>query len=326
MEGKKRIMVNAVKSYAFSSDAAALILGPNDRNLSYLEGLMCTDLIVKGTSVAASPAPLYFTSFMERLEKAALERGSLSESEILMEFQLMMQPEAIVYSDDGPVSISVADKLIRAKSQSQRELIRALGRSEVVFASGPAGTGKTFLSVLWALSEVLKGHKKKLILTRPVVEAGETLGFLPGDLQQKLGPYLRPLYDAMEYALNAKQIARLEENGALEIAPLAYMRGRSVNNAIMILDEAQNATASQIRMFLTRLGEDSQAIVTGDPGQSDLPSGSGLEYSASLLYGIKGVSVIRFSQADIVRSRIVRDIVAAYAKGRADDARSERTI
>lgn len=173
--------------------------------------------------------------------------------------------------------------------------------------------------MIWALSEVLSGRKSKLLLTRPVVEAGESLGFLPGDLQQKLNPYLRPLYDAMEYVLTPSQIKRLEESGAVEIAPLAYMRGRSVNNAVMILDEAQNATKSQMRMFLTRLGENSQAIATGDPSQIDLPhrSDSGLIEAIETLDGIHGVSVIRFSHNDTVRSRIVREIVKAYTdKGR----------
>ena len=319
-------MDTAVKTYAFSRDGAALVLGPYDRNLPYLESLMCTDLSVRGTSLTADPAPLYFSEFMQRLEKSAGERGPLSEAEIYMEFQLLMQPE-VGSADGGPSELAVLDKLIRPRSQAQKALIRALSSSEVVFAVGPAGTGKTFLSVLWAVSQVMKGRKRKVILTRPVVEAGESLGFLPGDMQQKLGPYLRPLYDAMEYALTAKHIARLEENGALEIAPLAYMRGRSIDSGIMILDEAQNATAAQIKMFLTRLGEDSQAIVTGDPSQVDLAgTASGLEHSAALLGGIKGISVVRFSREDIVRSRIVRDIVAAYAKGRADDGRSGRTI
>ena len=163
---------------------------------------------------------------------------------------------------------------------------------------------------------MLSGRKGKLLLTRPVVEAGESLGFLPGDLKQKLGPYLNPLYDAAEYVLSPQQIKRMEENGTLEIAPLAYMRGRSVNNAVMILDEAQNATRSQIKMFLTRLGENCQAIVTGDPSQTDLrfPADSGLEEAVSILSGIKGVSVVRFTHSDTVRSRIVREIVRAYSE------------
>ena len=217
----------------------------------------------------------------------------------------------IVYGTDG--------KPIKARNRTQEAMVSAYFENDLVFSVGPAGTGKTFVSVIWALSEVLSGRKSKLLLTRPVVEAGESLGFLPGDLQQKLNPYLRPLYDAMEYVLTPSQIKRLEESGAVEIAPLAYMRGRSVNNAVMILDEAQNATKSQMRMFLTRLGENSQAIATGDPSQIDLPhrSDSGLIEAIETLDGIHGVSVIRFSHNDTVRSRIVREIVKAYTdKGR----------
>lgn len=303
------------QSYVFKPENVQLVLGANDSNLPYLEMLVSSDLALRGTMVSAAEDVPLFIPFMKRLEKAAEERGMLKEAEIFMEFQLLSEPSAADRYDDKPVIVA-AGKAVYPRSRAEKELFSVLPTSDVVFSVGPAGTGKTFVSVIWALSEVLSGRKGKLLLTRPVVEAGESLGFLPGDLKQKLGPYLNPLYDAAEYVLSPQQIKRMEENGTLEIAPLAYMRGRSVNNAVMILDEAQNATRSQIKMFLTRLGENCQAIVTGDPSQTDLrfPADSGLEEAVSILSGIKGVSVVRFTHSDTVRSRIVREIVRAYSE------------
>ena len=220
---------------------------------------------------------------------------------------------------DDFICMTMNGRALRPKTLGQKKYIDAIRNNTVVFGIGPAGTGKTYLAMAMAITAFKHNEVDRIILTRPAIEAGENLGFLPGDLQQKLNPYLRPLYDAMEYVLTPSQIKRLEESGAVEIAPLAYMRGRSVNNAVMILDEAQNATKSQMRMFLTRLGENSQAIATGDPSQIDLPhsSDSGLIEAIETLDGIHGVSVIRFSHNDTVRSRIVREIVKAYTdKGR----------
>ena len=307
------------QTYAFRPDTVQLVLGVNDANLPYLEMLMATDLSVRGTAVTASGDVPLFMPFMKRLEKAAEERGGLKEAEIFMVWQAVSEPDAEMEKDR--LVIAAAGRTIYPKSSEQKRMFRALRESDVVLASGPAGTGKTFISVIWALSQVLSGRKGKLLLTRPVVEAGESLGFLPGDMQQKLNPYLRPLYDAMEYVISPQQIRRMEENGSIEVAPLAYMRGRSVSNAVMILDEAQNATRAQTMMFLTRLGENSQAIVAGDPSQTDLGDrrSSGLEDAMATLGGIEGISVIRFTHSDTVRSRIVRDIVRAYS-GRRNEA------
>ncbi len=307
------------ETYVFSPEGAELVLGANDSNLPYLELLLGTELRVRGTSVSSERGGLLFSLFMKALERLALERGALSESEIFMQWQNLTEPEA--KGNDERVSICAGGKSIFPKSNEQRRMFRALEKSDVVLVSGPAGTGKTFISIVWALSQVLSGRRAKLLLTRPVVEAGESLGFLPGDLSQKLNPYLRPLYDAMEYVLSPQQIKRLEDNGTIEVAPLAYMRGRSVNNAVMILDEAQNATRQQMMMFLTRIGENSQAIASGDPSQIDLARGasSGLADAIDALSGIDGVSVIRFTDSDAVRSRIVRDIIRAYSN-RSDDA------
>ena len=304
--------------YVFSPEGAELVLGPNDSNMPYLELLLGTEIKVRGTSVISERGNMLFSLFMRNLEKLALSRGALGESEIYMEWQMLTEPDA--RREEGQLSICAAGKSIYPKSNEQKRMFRALQSSDVVLASGPAGTGKTFLSVIWALSQVLSGKKGKLLLTRPVVEAGESLGFLPGDLSQKLNPYLRPLYDAMEYVLSPQQVRKLEDNGTIEVAPLAYMRGRSVNNAVMILDEAQNATRAQTMMFLTRLGGNCQAIVTGDPSQTDLGNrnSSGLEDAIRTLGGIDGVSVIRFTHSDAVRSRIVRDIVRAYSNRSGD--------
>lgn len=196
----------------------------------------------------------------------------------------------------------------------QVEYVEAMRRCDVTFGMGPAGTGKTYLAIAQALSEVLAKKRRKIILTRPVVEAGENLGFLPGDLAQKISPYLRPLYDAMEDLVPPEILNRLEENRVIEIAPLAYMRGRSLKNCFVVLDEAQNTTKTQMKMFLTRLGEGAKAVITGDQTQVDLPrtQESGLLHARKILEGIPEVSFSVFEKKDVVRSTLVRKIIEAY--------------
>jgi len=200
------------------------------------------------------------------------------------------------------------------RSKTQALYLKGLATYDLTFAVGPAGTGKTYLAVAWALRELLTKAKRKLILTRPVVEAGESLGFLPGDLIAKISPYLRPLYDAMEALVPFEVIRRLEESRAIEIAPLAYMRGRSLANSIVILDEAQNTTKEQMKMFLTRLGENSRAVVTGDVTQIDLPrkGESGLVHALQVLSKVDDIFVSRLDARDVVRSGLVRRIIEAY--------------
>ncbi|MGN1164274.1 MAG: PhoH family protein [Candidatus Ornithospirochaeta sp.] len=308
------------ETYVFEGDGAERVLGPNDRNLSYLELILGSDLAVRGDSLTIFRNNPVFVPFMKKLEDLGNERGALDEGEIYMEFQSVSQSmtdveEMTREEKKGKESISVLGKTVWPKTKNQKEFIRALSTNQIVFASGPAGTGKTFLAVAYALEEVFAGRKNKIVMTRPVVEAGESLGFLPGDLSQKLNPYLRPLYDAMDLLLNPQQIRRLEENGSIEIAPLAYMRGRSLNNSVVILDEAQNTTSGQMRMFLTRIGESSTAVITGDPTQIDLPkkTESGFTEAIKILDGIESLSVVKFSHRDTVRSRIGREIVEAYA-------------
>lgn len=309
------------ETYIFNEENAFLILGPNDRNLSYLELILGSDLTVKGNTLTLWRSNSAFIPLMKALEEAAEERGALGEGEIYMEFQSVRasagEEDKSEEKNDkkGREYISVLGKTVWPKTKVQKEFISSLFSSQLIFASGPAGSGKTFLSVAFALEEVFSGRRNKIVLTRPVVEAGESLGFLPGDLSQKLNPYLRPLYDAMDLLLNPQQIKRLEENGTIEIAPLAYMRGRSLNNSVVILDEAQNTTKGQMKMFLTRIGESITAIVNGDPTQIDLPkkSESGFTEAIEILDGIEGLSVVRFTHRDTVRSRLVRDIVKAYS-------------
>lgn len=205
---------------------------------------------------------------------------------------------------------------IRAKTFRQRQYIDALRRRDLTFCTGPAGTGKTFLAVVVAVQALLANQCEKLILTRPAVEAGEKLGFLPGDLQQKVNPYLRPLYDAINEFIDPEKVPNLMERGVIEVAPLAYMRGRTLNNAFVIVDEAQNTTPAQIKMVLTRLGFRSRMVITGDMTQTDLPANqqSGLGVAIQVLKNVEGISFCEFSQKDVVRHPLVQRIVAAYEK------------
>jgi phosphate starvation-inducible PhoH-like protein len=203
---------------------------------------------------------------------------------------------------------------IRAKSFPQRDYIQDIRQRDLTFCTGPAGTGKTYLAVVLAVQELLANHFEKLILTRPAVEAGEKLGFLPGDLQQKIDPYLRPLYDAINEFIDPEKVPNLIERGAIEVAPLAYMRGRTLNNAFIIVDEAQNTTPAQMKMVLTRLGFNSRMVITGDITQTDLPLNqkSGLEVSLKILANVEGIAIRKLTQKDVVRHPLVQRIVAAY--------------
>jgi len=200
------------------------------------------------------------------------------------------------------------------RTQKQAELVQALRTSDMVFATGPAGSGKTFLAVAEALRLVLSHQKNGIVLTRPVVEAGESLGFLPGDLEDKINPYLRPLYDAMNTVLPRETVRKMTEGGIIEIAPLAYMRGRTLNDCVVILDEAQNTTCEQMKMFLTRMGEDSKVFITGDVTQIDLPYRvpSGLIHAKQVLRDVPGIAMLELSAEDVVRNELVKRIVQAY--------------
>ena len=216
----------------------------------------------------------------------------------------------------GVVAITSRGKQIKCKTVGQKHYVDAVKKNTVVFGIGPAGTGKTYLAVCLAVAALKGKQVEKIILTRPAVEAGEKLGFLPGDLQTKVDPYLRPLYDALQEMLGLENYAKYMERGVIEIAPLAYMRGRTLNNAFIILDEAQNTTREQMKMFLTRMGEGSKVVVTGDLTQIDLPEGkkSGLKQAVSVLKGIEDIAICRLTDKDIVRHPLVMQIVRAYER------------
>jgi phosphate starvation-inducible protein PhoH and related proteins len=229
-------------------------------------------------------------------------------------------------TNDGQAKITTRRKVVKARTVAQSTYIRALEKTDLVFGIGPAGTGKTYLAVAYAAHCLERGTVERIILSRPAVEAGERLGFLPGDMRDKVDPYLRPLYDALYDVLPPEKVERDLETGIIEIAPLAFMRGRTLANAFVILDEAQNTTTMQMKMFLTRLGEGSKMVVTGDPSQIDLPSGvkSGLDDAVQLLIGVPEIETVRFAAKDVVRRDLVAKIVEAYDKASAKPATAKK--
>ena len=252
---------------------------------------------------------------LERLREIAEQKGNLSPEEVTHVVQGIGGAEEAPLT--APVDIAHAGRRIVPRSAGQARYVQAIRDNDLVFSVGPAGTGKTYLAVALAV-EALKSHQiRKLVLVRPAVEAGERLGFLPGDLQAKINPYLRPLLDALHEMMDYEQVKRYTEQDLIEVAPLAYMRGRTLNEAFIILDEAQNTTVAQMKMFLTRMGAGSKIVVSGDPTQVDLPKGtsSGLNDALVRLKDIKGVAIVKLNKADIVRHRLVQDIVHAYEEG-----------
>ena len=227
------------------------------------------------------------------------------------------QPQNVHELDGIPTEPIIRNRFgvaIAPKTRSQVELVKAVAKNDVIFAKGPAGTGKTFLAVALAVASLENREAERICLVRPAVEAGETLGFLPGDLKEKIAPYLRPIQDSLSELLPAEKLRRYEESGAIEVAPLAYMRGRTLKRAFVILDEAQNTTVAQMKMFLTRLGPHSKAIITGDTSQVDLAKGeeSGLKHAMRILSGIHGIAQITFGATDVLRHPLVKDILLAY--------------
>ncbi len=288
-----------------------------DRNLARIEQRLGVSLHTRGNRIAISGPP-----DAARIARTALETlyGRLRRG---LEVEMGEVDAAIRMADEarsGPsregdtVALVTPRRHITPRSATQADYIRALADAELVFGLGPAGTGKTYLAVAMAVKMMIAGQVDRLILSRPAVEAGERLGFLPGDLREKVDPYLRPLYDALHDMLPADQVAKRLASGEIEIAPLAFMRGRTLSNAFVILDEAQNATKVQMKMFLTRLGENSRMAVTGDLSQVDLPRGeqSGLAHAIETLNGMEGLAKIVFTDKDVVRHELVTRIVRAY--------------
>ena len=243
--------------------------------------------------------------------------GKLTEQDVTTIINLTAEGKEVVAEKEIENIVLYTKKdVIKAKTGTQIEYFNSVQKNDICFAIGPAGTGKTYLAVALAVASLKKGVVQRIVLARPAVEAGESLGFLPGDFKEKIDPYLRPLYDALQDMLPADQLANYMLKGIIEIVPLAYMRGRTLNNAYVILDEAQNATTTQMKMFLTRLGPNSKAIITGDITQIDLPvrSNSGLVQVQSILNTVEGVGFVYFKKSDVVRHRLVKDIIEAYEK------------
>ena len=248
---------------------------------------------------------------IEKMQRYIVKYNTIAEEDILDIINgRQLKAEAV----KGVLVYSISGKPIKSRSKNQQELIDAFNSNDMVFAVGPAGTGKTYLSIALAVKALKEKTVKRIILSRPAVEAGEKLGFLPGDMKEKIDPYLQPLYDALEDMIPAVKLQDMMEKHVIQIAPLAFMRGRTLNDAIVILDEAQNTTPAQIRMFLTRLGWNSKMIITGDMTQVDLPHNqiSGLKEALSILSSTEGISVINLNQKDIVRHKLVTKIVTAY--------------
>ncbi len=296
------------------------LLGMNDSNLKLIEDRFNASITVRGENVFIKGV----TEEINSIEKVFKEmvyvlntNGQLKPSDVETILDLTVEGKEIIDEKEiDSVVLYTKNDSIRAKTPGQLNYLQTASKNDICFAIGPAGTGKTYLAVALAVSALKKGLVNKIVLARPAVEAGESLGFLPGDFREKIDPYLRPLYDALDDMMPSDKLKGYIEKRVVEIVPLAYMRGRTLNNAFVILDEAQNATDIQMKMFLTRLGANSKAIITGDITQIDLPGKnvSGLIQAKEILNNIEGVGFVYFEKSDVVRHRLVKDIIDAYEK------------
>lgn len=299
------------------------LVGPGDANITQIENRFGVTIAVRGNhiSISGPDSDVGYAKNTLQYLYAQLSKGADIDSEKLEDAIRTIGSSVSLQPSDtnipnGKISIATKRKMIFPRSANQGEYLSAMQNKDMIFGIGPAGTGKTYLAVAVGVSMLIAGKINKIILTRPAVEAGEKLGFLPGDMREKVDPYLRPLYDAMHDMLPAEQVERRLTNGEIEVAPLAFMRGRTLSNALVILDEAQNTTPAQMKMFLTRLGHNARMIITGDLTQIDLPSGieSGLKQAVRILKDIPDIAFIIFDQNDVVRHPIVSKIVMAYDK------------
>ena len=313
-------MAEIVKKMTLENVDLMSLLGFNDSNLKIIEKRFSAVITVRGDS-ATFKGTEEETELLEKLFKELIyvlnTKGSLRENDVETILDLTLQGKEIINEKEfDSIILFTKNDSIKAKTPGQANYFQLVKKNDICFAIGPAGTGKTYLAVAFAVSALKKGIVSKIILARPAVEAGESLGFLPGDIREKIDPYLRPLYDALEHMLPSEKLKQNIEKGVIEIVPLAYMRGRTLNNAFVILDEAQNATDTQMKMFLTRLGVNSKAIITGDITQIDLPNRtvSGLVKAQEILTGIQGIGFVYFEKTDVVRHKLVKDIIDAYEK------------
>lgn len=301
--------------------SAMALAGNQEENLKLLARQTGATVVLRGQELYVSGTEKQIdlvTRLVKSLEDIWTKGNTLSVTDILTARQALdtHREDELQTLQKDVLAKTRRGEQIRAKTFRQRQYIEAIRKRDLTFCIGPAGTGKTFLAVVVAVQALLDNKYEKLILTRPAVEAGEKLGFLPGDLQQKVNPYLRPLYDAINEFIEPDKVPSLIERGIIEVAPLAYMRGRTLNNAFVIVDEAQNTTPAQMKMLLTRLGFRSRMVVTGDMTQTDLPSQqkSGLATAFQILKNVEGIGFCEFSQKDVVRHALVQRIVAAYEK------------
>jgi phosphate starvation-inducible PhoH-like protein len=299
------------------------LAGVNDANLIELSRLTGAKISLRGDSLTmAGPVEIVerATSLAQRMIDQAKQQNTLSADDVL---RMSEDGGSGLARDDGVgvpgemrIVLPGVRRIVQPKTPGQARYLQLINDHDIVIGIGPAGTGKTYLAVAMAVDALTRKRVRRIVLARPAVEAGESLGFLPGDMQAKVDPYLRPLYDALDDMMPAERVQRSLETRVIEIAPLAYMRGRTLSDAFVILDEAQNATSAQMKMFLTRLGVNSKAVITGDKTQIDLPSReqSGLLQVERILHGIEGIGFHYFNETDVIRHRLVREIIKAYAK------------
>ncbi|MBU4376210.1 MAG: PhoH family protein [Candidatus Omnitrophica bacterium] len=300
---------------------AKLLFGPHDQNLKLIEKGIGVTLYARGLSIAIEGPKKEVDSATRLLNELLItirEGGQIKKHEVLYAIHAIKENKEedvhSIYLDK--IEVSAKRQFVFPRSKGQKEYVEAIKRNDIVFGVGPAGTGKTYLAMAMAVNALKKQLVSRIILARPAVEAGESLGFLPGDLYEKVTPYLRPLYDALYDMVEADKIRDYTERGIIEVVPLAYMRGRTLNNSFIILDEAQNSTSEQMKMFLTRLGFDSKTVITGDITQSDLPSHkeSGLKQVINILKDIEGIRFVFLSGEDVVRHELVQEIIKAYER------------
>ena len=303
--------------YSISDNLKRVISGENETVFRLLESRFCVEIQTRLPGLYIKPLKnsdmTGVLSVLDQLKIAARNGDVFTAKEV----ERLLGPKISDLNDsipDSPIFRNRFGIAVSAKTASQAELVKAIEKNDIIFAKGPAGTGKTFLAVTLAVASLERHEAERICLVRPAVEAGESLGFLPGDLKEKIAPYLRPIHDSLSELLPTEKLKRYEETGAIEVAPLAYMRGRTLKRAFIILDEAQNTTIAQMKMFLTRLGPHSKAIITGDTSQVDLAKGqtSGLEHAMQILKGIKGIAQIEFTATDVLRHHLVKDILLAY--------------
>ena len=311
----------AEKTLTIEGVEPLLLFGFNDTYLRKIEAAFAdTRITARGDRVMLrgdEDALRRIEQILNELTRILTRNGNLTERDVDTVLDLTTVGEGLPRADTRDVVLfTPTGGVIKAKTPGQTRLVESARQNDIVFAIGPAGTGKTYVAVALAVSALKSRQVKKLVISRPAVEAGESLGFLPGDFREKIDPYLRPLYDALEDMIPRDKLAAYLDQNTVEIVPLAYMRGRTLSNAFVILDEAQNATAAQMKMFLTRLGPGSRCIVTGDVTQTDLPkrSDSGLVQAINILGHVEGIEFVEFDRGDVVRHRLVKDIIEAYEK------------